>query len=124
MNKTTKIGKWLFVIPFTFFGFLHFGPLEFSLPYVPTWLPVPTFWVYFIGFCLFAFSISAALGKLDKLASNLLTILLLIFVFTIHIPKAISGDFTGIIGACRDICMAGASMIYGSMIAKDSRFVN
>jgi uncharacterized membrane protein YphA (DoxX/SURF4 family) len=123
MNKITTLGKWLFVIPFAIFGFLHFGPLEFSLPYVPTWLPFPTFWVYFIGVCLFAFAISASIGKLDKLASLLLAILLFVFVFTIHIPKALSGDFVGVIGATRDICMAGASILYGALIAKDNRFI-
>lgn len=124
MNKITKLGKWLFIIPFAIFGFLHFGPIEFSLPYVPTWLPFPAFWVYFVGVCLFAFAISASIGKLDKLASLLLAILMLVFVFTIHIPKAISGDFVGVIGTTRDICMAGASIIYGAFIAKDNRFTN
>ena len=76
MNKITKFGKWLFIIPFAVFGFLHFGPIEFSLPYVPSWLPLPAFWVYFVGICLFAFAISAMFGKLDKLASLLLAILM------------------------------------------------
>jgi uncharacterized membrane protein len=82
MNKITKFGKWLFIIPFAIFGFLHFGPIEFSLPYVPTWLPLPAFWIYFVGVCLFAFAISASIGKFDKLASLLLAILMLVFVFT------------------------------------------
>jgi uncharacterized membrane protein YphA (DoxX/SURF4 family) len=124
MNKITKFGKWLFIIPFAIFGFLHFGPIEFSLPYVPTWLPLPAFWIYFVGVCLFAFAISASIGKFDKLASLLLAILMLVFVFTIHIPKAISGDFVGVIGATRDICMAGASILFGAFIAKDNRFTN
>jgi uncharacterized membrane protein YphA (DoxX/SURF4 family) len=124
MNKITKFSKWLFIIPFAIFGFLHFGPIEFSLPYVPTWLPFPAFWIYFVGACLFAFAISASIGKFDKLASLLLAILMLVFVFTIHIPKAISGDFVGVIGATRDICMAGASILFGAFIAKDNRFTN
>jgi uncharacterized membrane protein YphA (DoxX/SURF4 family) len=124
MNKITKFGKWLFIIPFAIFGFLHFGPIEFSLPYVPTWLPFPAFWIYFVGVCLFAFAISASIGKFDKLASLLLAILMLVFVFTIHIPKAISGDFVGVIGATRDICLAGASILFGAFIAKDNRFTN
>jgi uncharacterized membrane protein YphA (DoxX/SURF4 family) len=124
MNKITTFGKWLFIIPFAVFGSLHFGPIEFSLPYVPSWLPFPVYWVYFVGICLFAFAISAFLGKLDKLASLLLAILMLVFVFIIHIPKAISGDFMGVIGATRDICLAGASILFGTFIAKDNRFTN
>jgi uncharacterized membrane protein YphA (DoxX/SURF4 family) len=122
MSKITQLGKWLFIMPFAIFGFLHFGPLEFSLPYVPTWLPFPAFWVYFIGLCLFGFAICAAVGKLDRLAALLLAALLIVFVICIHIPKAATGDFVGIIGATRDICMAGASILYAAFIAKDKRF--
>jgi len=118
------IGKWLFILPFAAFGFLHFGPLEFSLPYVPAWLPAPAFWVYFIGACLFAFTISAAVKKLDGLASILLAVLLLVFVGTIHIPKAISGDFLGVIATFRDTCMAGAALLYFAFMAKDYRFTS
>lgn len=112
----------MFVIPFAIFGFLHFGPLEFSLPYVPTWLPFPAFWVYFTGACLMGFAISAMVGKLDKLASLLLCILLLVFVLTIHIPKAMGGDFVSVIGSIRDLCMAGASVLYGAFVATDASY--
>ena len=63
-----KIGKWLFILPFAVFGFLHFGPLEFSLPYIPSCLPFPPFWVYFTGVCLLSFTLSAILKKYDGLA--------------------------------------------------------
>jgi uncharacterized membrane protein YphA (DoxX/SURF4 family) len=122
MNKIAEMGKWLFIVPFAVFGFLHFGPIEFSLPYVPGWLPFPSFWIYFTGTCLFAFAIAAGIGRIDKLASLLLAMLMLVFVFIIHIPKALSGDFTGVIGIARDSCMAGASLIYGAFMAKDDRF--
>jgi len=116
------VGKWLFILPFAAFGFLHFGPLEFSLPYVPHWLPAPAFWVYFIGVCLFAFTISAAVKKLDGLAALLLAALLLVFVLTIHIPKAMAGDFLGVIATFRDVCMAGAALLYFATLAKDYRW--
>ncbi len=124
MNTIITLGKLLFIIPFAIFGFLHFGPLEFCLPVVPTWLPFKAFWVYFTGVCLFSFAVSALIGKLDKLASLLLAILLLTFVFSYHFPKAISGNFEGIISTARDICMAGASLLYGAFVAKDSTYVN
>ncbi|MEM8525977.1 MAG: DoxX family protein [Bacteroidota bacterium] len=121
MNFVKNLGKWLFILPFAAFGFLHFEPIEFSLPYLPTWLPAPAFWVYLLGVCLFAFTVSAIIKKLDGLASVLLAILLLIFVFTIHIPKAISGDFLGVIATFRDTCMAGAALLYAVLMAKDLR---
>ncbi len=119
-----KIGKWFFILPFAAFGFLHFGPLEFSLPYIPSYLPFPAFWVYFTGICLMAFTLSAIIKKLDALAAFLLGVMLLLFVLLVHIPKAIEGDFLQVIATFRDTAMAGAAFIYASLMAKDYRFVN
>lgn len=122
MQILLHLGKWLFILPFAAFGFLHFGPLEFSLPYVPGWLPAPAFWVYFIGCCLLGFTLSAALRRLDGLAALLLAALLLVFVLTIHLPKAINGDFMGVIATFRDTCMAGGALLYMGYLAQDLRF--
>jgi uncharacterized membrane protein len=123
MNSFLSFGRWLFVIPFTLFGLLHFGPLAFSLPYVPVWLPFPAFWVYFVGVCFLLFVLSAFLKKYDKLAAVLLAVCLLLFVFLVHIPTAMSGDFKAIIGSIRDICMAGAALMYAQAFAKDNRLI-
>ncbi|MGD1840297.1 MAG: DoxX family protein [Thermonemataceae bacterium] len=124
MQTLKKLGKGLFILPFAAFGFLHFGPIAFSLPYVPAWLPIPAFWVYFTGACLVAFALSAFTGKLDGLASLLLAFLLITFVATIHIPKVISGDFLGVIATFRDTCMAGAALLYFVFAAQDYRFTS
>jgi putative oxidoreductase len=123
MNNIIKLGKWFFILPFALFGFLHFGPLEFSLPYVPKWLPLPAFWVYFVGVCFFAFTISAIIKKYDKLAAVLLALCLFLFVVIVHIPSAASGDFKSVIGAIRDITMCGAALMYAGAFAKDNRII-
>jgi len=123
MNAIKNMGKWLFILPFAAFGFLHFGPLEFSLPYVPSYLPFPALWVYFTGMCLMSFTLSAIIKKLDGLAAFSLGIMLLFFVLIVHMPEAIDGDFLQVIASLRDTAMAGAAFIYGSFVAKDYRFV-
>ncbi len=123
MKKITQLGKWFFVSVFAVFGFLHFGPLEFSLPYIPSYLPYPAFWVYFSGVGLVAFSVSAWVGKLDKLAALLLALMLFLFIVMIHIPGAIQGDFIQLIGIFRDTAMMGAALMYADRYAKDSRYV-
>lgn len=123
MNRTAKIGKWLFASVFSAFGFMHFGPLEFSLSYVPTYLPFPPVWVYFSGICLIAFSVSAWVGKLDKLAAYLLALMMGLFVLMVHIPGALAGDFAHAIGIFRDTAMLGAALMYADKFAKDSRHV-
>lgn len=122
MHTYKNLGKYLFIVPFAAFGFLHFGPLEFSLSYIPSYLPFPAFWVYFTGACLIAFTLSAILKKLDGLAALLLGIMLLLFVLMIHIPKAIEGDFLQVIATFRDTAMAGAAFIYFTSMAFDMRF--
>ena len=123
MKSILNLGKWLFILPFAVFGILHFGPLEFTIDYIPAYLPFKVFWVYFSGACLIAFAVSAAIKKLDKLASVLLALELVLFVFLIHIPKAMDGDFVQFIGIFRDTAMAGAALLYAKFVAADQRFV-
>ena len=123
MTSILNLGKWLFIFPFAVFGFLHFGPIEFTMDYIPDYLPFKIFWIYFSGACLVAFTVAAAFKKIDKLASVLLALELMLFVFMIHIPKAIEGDFFRFIGIFRDTAMAGAALLYAKFVAKDQRFV-
>jgi len=118
----STFAKYLFVLPFAVFGLLHFGPLEFSLPYVPSYLLAPALWVYFTGICLLTFTASAVLGKWDKLAAYLLALMLLLFVVMIHIPQALGGDFVQFIAIFRDAGVAGATLLYGEYLAKDPSF--
>jgi len=124
MKQMKTLGKWLFIIPFAAFGLLHFGPLDYSLSYVPGWLPFPAFWVYATGACLLGFTLSAILRRYDGIASLLLAILMLVFVGSIHLPKAFTGDFLGIIATFRDTCMAGAALLYSTFMATDTRYLS
>lgn len=72
---------------------------------------------------MIAFVVSVIVKKLDKLASLLLALMLVLFVVLVHLPGAIGGDFKGIIGMARDIAMAGAALMYAQGYAHDSRFV-
>lgn len=121
MFTIESLGKWLFALPMAIFGFLHFGPLEFSLPYVPEWLPFPALWVYFAGVGLLLFALSVALGKWDRLAAILLALELFLFVLLTHIPNLIGGDFLGLIATFRDLSMAGAALMFAERFARDRR---
>ncbi|OAV43825.1 hypothetical protein [Lewinella sp. 4G2] len=119
MNTFAKLGKWMFAAPMAVFGFLHFGPLEFSLPYVPAWLPAPALWVYVAGAGLLLFALSAVLGRKDRLAGYLLALELLLFVALTHLPTLIGGDFAGLIATFRDLSMAGAAIMFAEAFARD-----
>ncbi len=119
MTQIIQLGRWAFILPFAVFGLLHFGPLEFSLPYVPAFLPAPAFWVYFVGVCFLLFVVSAIWRKYDQLAALLLALLLALFVVLIHLPAAIGGDFKAVIAVCRDTAMMGAALLYAGAYAND-----
>lgn len=123
MKTILNLGKWFFILPFPVFGFLHFGPLEYSLPYVPHWLPFPTFWVYFVGVCFILFVISAMIKKYDKLSAVLLALCLLLFVLLVHIPAAVGGDFKAVVSIFRDNCISGAALMYAKAYAMDERII-
>ncbi len=115
------LARALFAAPMAAFGFLHFGPIEFSLPYVPAWLPAPALWVYVAGIGLLLFATSVALGKYDRAAARWLAVEVLLFVILVHLPKAFSGDFLGVIASLRDTAMAGAALMYAERFARDQR---
>ena len=124
MKTILKSGRWLFASMYAVFGLMHFGPLEFTLDYIPSYLPFPVFWVYFAGVALIAFSVSAWIGILDQLAAVLLALMLFMFVLIIHIPRAMEGDFMGILGVFRDTANVGAALMYADQYAQDKRIIS
>jgi len=91
-QQLLTLGRWMFALTFVMGGLLHITGPEFTATQVPKMFGAPYFWVYFTGF--------AQIG-------------------TIHIPRAISGDFMGVIGAMRDFGYAGAAILYAAAISRD-----
>lgn len=122
MRRFSYIGKWIFASVFFIFGLMHFGPLEYSLPYVPDYFPFRPLWVYASGIGLMACSLSAWIGKLDRLAALLLALMMLTFVLLVHLPGAIQGEFVSLIGVFRDTAMMGAALMYADAYAGDDSY--
>ena len=83
------LGKYLYTVPFVWFGIQHFTNAAALAGMVP--IPGGALWVYLTGLCLLAASVSVYTGKHTALAMNLLGLLLLIIVFTIHVPGMLGG---------------------------------
>lgn len=86
MKDLTSAGRIIYSITFLGFGINHLIRGSNMAGYVPAWLPVPVFWVYFVGLCLIAAGISIIIKKYARLACLLLALLLIIIILTIHIP--------------------------------------
>lgn len=111
-STLSTLGRLLYAIPFAVFGLFHFMNAAGMAQMVP--VPGGVFWVYLIGIALIAASVSIIIRKKSGLASLLLGVLLLVFVFTIHLPMIIGGDQMAMGQLLKDTALAGASFYYSS----------
>lgn len=119
MNAVLRLGKFLFAIPFAIFGLFHFMGAEAmkGMAFGSTAL------VYFTGLALIAAAVSILIGKMDKLATALLGLMLLLFIFIIHLSDAMAGDQAATMGLLKDLALAGASWMYAGSMAKDNAVI-
>jgi putative oxidoreductase len=124
MNAFLSLGRWFFIIPFALFGTLHFlNAQSMAEQVVPNYLPAKTVWVYLAGAGMIGASICMLSEKYDKLAATLLSIMLLGFVFLIHLPNATAGNQFALPSLLKDMALAGAAMMYAQKWATDRSFI-
>ena len=113
IGPLTKIGRFLLALPMAVFGILHFIGADGMAGMVP--IPGGVIWVYITGIALIAAAVSIIIQKKARLASTLLAILLLIFVFAIHLPGVMAGGDGGqmsMMSLLKDLAIAGGALIY------------
>jgi uncharacterized membrane protein YphA (DoxX/SURF4 family) len=123
MGSIINLGKYIFAIPFLVFGVFHFMNAE----AMSAMAPGGVIMVYISGAALIAAAISIFIGKLDKLACLLLALLLLIFIFTIHVPGMMNAadDMAmqmSMSGLLKDFALAGGALL-AAKTAKDNAIV-
>ena len=109
-NLTTTIGKYLFAIPFLVFGIFHFIDAQGMAGMVPGFIPGGVFWVYLTGLALIAAAVSVFLNQKVVLAMQLLALMLIIFVLTIHLPATIN-DMNAAPNLLKDLSLAGGALM-------------
>jgi len=125
MKNLNTIGKILFALPFLVFGFSHLTGASTMAGMVPSFMPFPVLWVYITGVALIAAAISILIGKYARIACILLAAMLLIFVFTMHIPTFMSSTdenmkMIAMVSMLKDTGLAGGALIIaGLSITKD-----
>jgi uncharacterized membrane protein len=95
LEKLIPLGRFFFAIDILMAGIMHFMYMPFVVMLVPAWIPWPTFWGYLAGIALIAASLGIILNIQLKLAANLLGGIILIWLITLHIPRAIADSVTG-----------------------------
>ena len=123
MNGIINLGKYIYAIPFAIFGIMHFGNAEQMAGMAPFGGEMM---VYFTGVALVAAAVSIMIGKMDKLASVLLALMLITFVIGIHLPGVMSGEEVKMQASMpallKDLSLAGAALMYAGM-AKDKSII-
>lgn len=122
MNRILNLGRYIFPLSFLLYVGLHLGMPEVGAAFVPLWLPAPLFWNYFTGVLILAFIVSCLIGKLDKLATVLMAIYVLLMIFLVHIPRAAVYE-NDMLNIFRNLMVFGALLVYAKYAAKDQRFV-
>lgn len=118
-NLVSTISRIVFALIIAYFGVGHLRNGAAMGGMVPSFLPGGAIWVYVSGAGMVLAAISFIIGVKVKLAGYLLGLLLLIFVFTIHLPGYLNaaddmakmGPMTMIL---KDTAMASAAFFIGS----------
>ena len=117
MNAIINLGKYFFALPMAIFGIFHFMSADTMAEMAPFGGAIM---VYVTGLALIAAAVSIIIGKMDKLASVLLALMLLIFVFSIHLPGVMGGNEMAMPSLLKDVALAGGALMYASMAKDDA----
>ena len=120
MNSLTSLGKYFFITPILVFGIFHLVGAQKMADQAPFG---GVAMIYVTGICLVAFGISALLGKFDKLAAILLSVLMILIITLIHLKGATMNNGMAMVSALKDLSIAGGVMMYAHAFAKDNSLV-
>lgn len=126
MNAVLSLGKYLFALPFLVFAFFHFMGAKDMAGMVP--IPGGAIWVYLTGAAYVLAVVAMFIGRYDKLAMTLLGVLLLVYVFTIHVPGVMNAadeaaGQAGMTSLLKDLMIAGGAWMYASALSRDKSVI-
>ena len=111
-----------------FFGIYHFRYPRNLIEFVPANLPGGIIWVKVVGAAFILAAVAFLLNKYAKLAAYLLALLLLLFVFIVHMPAYTQGGMdetrqSALINMLKDTALAAFALhIAGSADSHGIKF--
>jgi putative oxidoreductase len=120
MNQIIPNGllRVLFAIPFAVFGVMHLMNATAMQGMVPAYVPGGVIWVYVTGVLLIAGAIGFILNKSVQMAGFVLGALMLIFIFTIHLPAVLGGDQNSMGSLLKDFALMTGALFIGNSTNK------
>jgi len=86
IDKILLLGYAFVAAPLATFSMEHLLTPRALMGMVPSWIPAPLFWTYFVGFALFAAALSFTARKYLRWSALLLALMFFIFVATMDVP--------------------------------------
>lgn len=108
---STRIASIIYALAIGIFGILHFINADTMKTAIPDYIPGGVLWVYITGAGMILAAIAIIINKLTRLACYLLALMLLIFVFTLHLKPLLSGNFIHLL---KDTGLAMAAIMIGN----------
>jgi uncharacterized membrane protein len=90
--QLATIGKYLVALFLLIGGVQHFIFADFVKFLIPEWIPGAIFWTYLAGVALIAAGISLIINIKSSLASLLAGSMIMIWVFVLHLPRAVTNQ--------------------------------
>ncbi len=120
-DKVALLGPVFFAVPLAVFGAEHFASAKSIMQLVPSWIPVPLFWTYFVGVALICAATSITLKQKAGLSSPLLALMLFLFVVLISVPAVAAkpSDRIGWAVLLRDLSFTGGALAFAGTRARN-----
>lgn len=116
----TRLAEILFAFIMGFFGIIHFRNPDLLSGMIPSFMPADgKIWVYITGISFLAAALAILINKFKTLACYLLAVMLLIFVFSIHLQPALDGNPGQLL---KDAGLAMAAIIIGNRHPKRMKY--
>jgi putative oxidoreductase len=115
MKNLGMVGKIIFCLPFIGFGLGHLSNANAMAGMVPSYMPGGVLWIYLTGIAMLLAVVSILWGKMSKMASLLLGVMMILFVLMLHVPAMGSADpmqsQTAMAMMFKDLGLAGAALM-------------
>jgi len=108
----TRLAEILFALIIGIFGVMHFMNVDIMSSLIPEFMPGDgKIWVYITGAALIGAALAILINKFKTAACYLLALMLLVFVFTIHLQPAMDGNPGQLL---KDTALAMAAIVIGN----------
>lgn len=108
-------GRYALAVTVIVFGVDHFVYANFVVQLVPTWIPAPAFWAYFTGVALILAGAAILSNRQARLAAALLGGMILLWLFVLHVPRAVADPLGNngneLASACQALAFSGVAFL-------------